>query len=251
MPKSWMKLAVAEAIGTFALIFIGVLSISGAKIAGAPDTLTNLASIGLAHGLTIAVMVAALGAISGGHFNPAVTFGFVLTGRMSPAAGLMYWLAQLAGASVAAGILAMLFGSGPVSSGTPDLAPSVGFAAGVVVEAITTFFLVLVVFGTAVDERAPKAVYPLAIGLTVALDIMAAGPLTGAAMNPARTFGPALASGHWTNHLVYWVGPLLGGGLAALVQHFVLMERPPAAAEVASTPAELLERHGAQQAAGA
>jgi len=251
VPKNWIKQAVAEAIGTFALIFIGVLAISGAGIAGAPGTVTNLASIGLAHGLTIAVMVAALGAISGGHFNPAVTFGFVVTGRMSPAVGLMYWVAQLAGASAAAGILASLFGPAPVSGGTPDLAPSVGFAAGVVVEAITTFFLVLVVFGTAVDARAPKAVYPLAIGLTVALDIMAAGPLTGAAMNPARTFGPALASGHWANHLVYWVGPLLGGGLAAAIQHFFLMERPPSAAEEVATPAELLERHGAQQAAGA
>lgn len=81
------------------------------------------------------------------------------------------------------------------------------------------------VFGTAVDRRAPKSVFPLAIGLTVALEIMAVGPLTGAAMNPARTFGPALASGHWTHHLVYWIGPLIGGSVAALVAHFILMEQ--------------------------
>ncbi len=227
VPANWLKVSVAEAIGTFALIFVGVLAISGAQIAGAPAGTANLASIGLAHGLAIAVMVAALGAVSGGHFNPAVTFGFVVTGRMSPVTGLVYWVAQLVGAAVAAAIIAALFGAAPVAGGTPDLGGNVSTAAGIVVEAIATFFLVLVVFGTAVDERAPKSVFPLAIGLTVALDIMAAGPLTGAAMNPARTFGPALVSGHWANHLVYWVGPLLGGALGALVQHALLMERAP------------------------
>ena len=224
MPANWMKISVAEGIGTFALTFVGVLAISGAAIGGAPEGVANLASIGLAHGLTIAVMVAALGAISGGHFNPAVTFGFVATGRMTPATGGLYWLAQLVGASIAALLLAASFGAEPVSRGTPDLGRGVGFLAGTLVEVVTTFFLVLVVFGTAVDERAPKGIFPLAIGLTVALDIMAAGPVTGAAMNPARVFGPALASGHWANHLVYWNGPLLGGGLGAAVQHYFLME---------------------------
>lgn len=227
MPNNGLKVAVAEFIGTFALIFSGVLAISGGGIGGAPAGVANLASIGLAHGLTIAVMVAALGAVSGAHFNPAVTFGFVVTGRMNPVTGALYWVAQLAGAAVAGLLLVALFGTTPVSGGTPDLGQNVGFGAGVIVEAITTFFLVLVVFGTAVDERAPKSVFPLAIGLTVALDIMATGPITGAAMNPARTFGPAIASGHWTNHLVYWVGPLIGGGLAALVQQGFLMERAP------------------------
>lgn len=227
MPNNALKVAVAEFIGTFALIFSGVLAISGAGIGGAPTGIANLASIGLAHGLTIAVMVAALGAVSGAHFNPAVTFGFVVTGRMNPITGLLYWAAQLAGATVAALLMVALFGAAPVSGGTPDLGQNVSFGSGVIVEAITTFFLVLVVFGTAVDERAPKSVFPLAIGLTVALDIMATGPITGAAMNPARTFGPAIASGHWSNHLVYWIGPLLGGGLGALVQHGLLMERAP------------------------
>jgi MIP family channel proteins len=241
MPKNWAKIAVAEAIGTFALIYIGVLAITAVSIVGAPNTAADLASIGLAHGLTIAVMVAALGAVSGGHFNPAVTFGFVVTGRMNPVMGLMYWVAQLVGASVAGLVLVALFGPNPVSTGTPDLARNIGFSTGVAVEAITTFFLVLVVFGTAVDERGPKAVIPLAIGLTVALDIMATGPLTGAAMNPARAFGPALASGHWTNHLVYWIGPLLGGALAALVHQFALAERPSIAEEARGAPAGLLQ----------
>src|SRR5919202_2995942 len=169
-------------------------------------------------------MVAALGAVSGGHFNPAVTFGFVVTGRMRPVTGAIYWIAQLVGASLAALLLASAFGADPVSGGTPDLARGVSFTTGVMVEAVTTFFLVLVVFGTAVDERAPKSVFPLAIGLTVALDIMAAGPITGAAMNPARTFGPGLASGHWAAHWIYWVGPLAGGALASLVYKYVLSE---------------------------
>jgi len=224
MTSTLWRQAVAEAIGTFALIFVGVLSISASGIVGATGVAT-LASIGLAHGLTIAVMVAALGAISGGHFNPAVTVGFVVTGRMRAGTGLIYWVAQIAGASAAGLLLAALFGADPVATGTPDLGARVGFGAGVVVEAVATFLLVLVVFGTAVDRRAPAGVYPLAIGLTLALAIMAVGPLTGGSLNPARTFGPALASGHWQNHLVYWIGPLIGGALAGLVEHGYLMER--------------------------
>src|SRR5215469_14589584 len=99
------KALVAEGIGAFALSFVGVLAISAAGVVGAPAGVANLASIGLAHGLTIAVMVAALGAISGGHFNPAVTFGFVVTGRMKPLTGLYYWIAQLVGATLAGLVL--------------------------------------------------------------------------------------------------------------------------------------------------
>jgi len=228
MPRGWMTRAFAEAIGAFALIFVGVLSISGGGIAGSPEA-ASLTSVALAHGFTIAVMVAALGAISGGHFNPAVTFGFVITGRMGARLGLVYWAAQLSGATVAALLLTGMFGLPPVEAGTPDLAGGISSGTGIVIEAVATFFLVLVIFGTAVDQRAPVAVFPLAIGLTIALDIMAIGPLTGAAMNPARAFGPALASGHWSHHLVYWAGPLAGAAAAAFVQHGLLMERPAAA----------------------
>jgi MIP family channel proteins len=216
---------IAEFIGTFALIFIGVLSISAVNITQAPNGLASLASIGMAHGLTIAVMVASLGAISGGHFNPAVTAAFMATGRTNPVLGVMYMAAQLAGATAAGFLLSGLFGKTDVGAATPALAPQVSATTGIIVEIITTFFLVLVIFGTAVDERAPKNIFPLIIGFTVALDIMATAPLTGGAMNPARAFGPALASGMWANHLVYWVGPLVGGVLAGLVQNFVLMEK--------------------------
>jgi aquaporin Z len=221
---------VAEAIGTFALCFVGVLAINVGRLTDAPAGTVTLTTIALAHGFTILVMVAAFGAISGAHFNPAVTFGFVVTRRMTPARGAMYWAAQLLGAFIAGALLVMVFGAKTVRDGTPGVFEGVEPGAAILLEAVATFFLVLVIFGTAVDERAPKSVFPIAIGLTVALDIMAIGPLTGAAMNPARAFGPALASGAWDNHLVYWVGPLLGSAAAALLQHHFLMGRAPSPA---------------------
>jgi aquaporin TIP len=225
-----VKVMVAEAIGTFTLIFIGVLAISAAKIAGAPEGIVNLASIAFAHGLAIAVMVAALGAVSGGHFNPAITLGFVVTGRMPIARALLYWIAQLVGATLAGLLLVQVIGADFVAAGTPDLGLGMLSGAAITLEAVGTFFLVFVVFGTAVDERAPKSVYPMAIGLTITMDIMAIGPLTGGAVNPARAFGPALASGHWAHHVVYWIGPLVGGALGGLVYHHLLMQRAPSPA---------------------
>ncbi|WP_420126850.1 MIP/aquaporin family protein [Longimicrobium sp.] len=219
----------AEAIGTFALCFVGILAINVDAISGGEGA-ASLASIAFAHGLTIMVMVAALGAISGAHFNPAVTIGFVATGRMTAVRGVQYAVAQLAGAVLASLLVAWLFGLDVVRGGTPAVAPMVKPVGAMVVEVVTTFFLVLVVFGTAVDHRAPRSVFPFAIGLTVALDIMATGPITGAAMNPARALGPALVSGAWANHWVYWAGPLLGGVLAAFLQHRFLMEHAPSPA---------------------
>ncbi|MCH7472446.1 aquaporin [bacterium] len=224
MPGNWLKAAVAEAIGVFALVFVGVLAISAGSIVGATEG-PALVLVAFAHGLTIAVMVAATAAISGGHINPAVTFCFVVTGRMKVAMGAVYWIAQLAGGVIAAFILVALFGKVPVAGGTPDLHPLLSAPAGMVLEIVATFFLVYVIFATAVDERAPKYIFPLAIGLTVVLDIMAIGPLTGGAMNPARVFGPALASGHWDNHWLYWAGPLIGGMLAAWLQHFFMLPK--------------------------
>lgn len=223
MPTNWHKIALAELIGTFALTFVGVLAISGGSIAGVMGA-ASLTTVAFAHGLTIFVMVAAMGAISGGHFNPAVTFGFVITGRMNPATGVMYWIAQLTGATIAAFLLVLHFGTVAVAAATPDLAASIPSSTGFMLEVAATFFLTLVIFGSAVDPRAPKSVYPLAIGMAVTLDIMAIGPLTGAAMNPARVFGPALASGHWNNHALYWAAPLVGGAIAGLVYHFILAE---------------------------
>ena len=215
MNQSLLKPSVAEFIGTFALIFVGICAIHNST----PAAGVGLLGIALAHGLTIAVMVSATGGISGGHLNPAVTFGLLTGGQINVKRAVSYWIAQLAGATVAAMLVAKMYGAsgtGIVVSGTPDLAIGVSVMHAIGLEGVLTFFLVFVVFGSAVDVRAPK-IGGLAIGLTVALDILVGGPLTGAAMNPARTFGPALASGHWNNHLVYWAGPMLGGLAAGLI----------------------------------
>jgi aquaporin TIP len=212
MNVSLGKKCVAEFIGTFTLIFIGV---------GAIHNAPGLLGVALAHGLAIAVMVSATGAISGGHLNPAVTFGLLIGGKIKPLDSLAYWIAQLAGAAAAGFLLLSIYGGGAdavaiVAKGTPDLADGISTLTGIVVEIVLTFFLVFVVYGSAVDARAPK-IGGLAIGLTVALDILFGGTITGASMNPARTFGPALASGHWANHSVYWIGPLIGGALAGVI----------------------------------
>jgi MIP family channel proteins len=214
-----LRPCIAEFIGTFALIFVGIGAI---KTAGGQDTL----AIALAHGLTIAAFVSATMHISGGHLNPAVTFGVVCSGHMTWAAAIRYWIAQLLGGTAAALICLSLFGHDVVVTGTPQLAINLTPAQGILVEAILTFFLVFVVHGTGVDERG-RRVAGLAIGATITLDILFGGPLTGAAMNPARVFGPALAAGFWKAHYVYWLGPMLGGALGGFVYR-ILMERTPA-----------------------
>jgi len=210
-----LKQCVAEFIGTFALIFIGI----GAIHNNNPGMGVGLLGVALAHGLTIAVMVSATGGISGGHLNPAVTLGLLVGGKIKLVNSIAYWLAQLAGGAAASYLLISMFGQNGVAivaAGTPDLASEISANVGIAIELVLTFFLVFVVYGSAVDVRAPK-IGGLAIGLTVALDILFGGPLTGASMNPARSFGPALASGHWNHHLVYWIGPMIGGALAGLI----------------------------------
>lgn len=222
MSQPLWKASLAEAVGTFALIFIGAGSIIADHLSGGK---VGLVGIALAHGLAIATLMSAAGHISGGHFNPAVTAGFVATGRMGVGRGLSYWLAQLVGASVAGLLLTASFPEGArraVHLGTPALGPGVTAGVGIVVEAILTFLLVFVIFGVAVDPKGPRATGGLFIGLVITMDILAGGVLTGAAMNPARAFGPALFASFWANHAVYWVGPLLGGVLAAWVYHAAL-----------------------------
>ena len=214
------KLLLAEVIGTFTLIFAG----AGAIIANeASHGSVGLLGIALAHGLAIGVMVSALGVISGGHFNPAVTFGFLVSGRMPASRAAAYAVAQLVGGTLGGLALVVAYPAvPPVHLGTPALAAGFSPGAGVLLEAIGTFFLVTVVFGTAVHPSAPR-LGGLAIGLTITMDILAFGVLTGAAMNPARAFGPALVSGTWADQWVYWVGPLVGGGVAGtLYSNFYL-----------------------------
>jgi aquaporin TIP len=236
MVENTLRPAVAELIGTFTLIFIG----AGSIIASEGIEASSLIGVAIAHGLAIGVMVAAYARVSGAHFNPAVTFGFLLTRRIKPALAVVYWVAQLAGAALAALLLRELLPSGPteaVSLGVPALGHGVDAAAGATLEGILTFLLVTVVFATAVDPKgAFKSIAALMIGLTITIDILFGGPFTGAAMNPARAFGPQLVGDHWANGWVWYVGPLVGGAIAALLYEWLYLpgrpkEEPPPVAE--------------------
>jgi MIP family channel proteins len=218
----------AEFVGTFTLCFAGQGAICAAAMGVAPGA--GLLGIAVAHGLALAIMITALGTTSGAHFNPAVTFGFVITGRQSVASGIGYWVSQLAGAIVASFLLAAVVPASVAQAthlGAAARAADVSVGGAFVIELVLTFFLVTAVWGTAVDPRCAK-VGGFAIGLTVTMDILMGGPLTGAAMNPARAFGPALASGAWREHWLWWAAPLAGGGLAALAyERFIGMPRSP------------------------
>lgn len=224
------KKFVAEFIGTFALIFFGAGSICADQFLRS----TNQGSLGLlgiavAHGLAIGIMVSAIGHVSGGHLNPAVTIGFWVTRKISTFDALFYWVAQLAGGAAAAYFLRAVVPENTwrlVALGTPALAQDFTRTAGMILEGIMTFFLVFVVFATAVDERgAFGKIAGFAIGLAITMDILMGGPFTGAAMNPARSFGPALAARQWANHGVYWVGPLAGGVLAGWLYDAVFLRK--------------------------
>jgi MIP family channel proteins len=219
--RLWAAL-VAEAVGTFLFFFIGAGAVVLAT--SSPDGGPGLVGIAFAHGLALAVMVSALGAISGGHFNPAVTVAVRLAGRIEWGHAVAYIVVQLA-AAVAAGLaLRWVLPEAswtPSGIGTPALGDGISPAAGIAIEAILTLLLVLTVFGTAVDRRAPR-LGGMAIGLAVAADILMGGPLTGGAMNPARWFGPAIASGHLDNWYVWWVGPLIGAIVGAVIYRYAL-----------------------------
>jgi len=230
----------AEFVGTFALIFIGAGSIlalttlfepaiNGPQAQGVYTGFT-LVSIALAHGLVIGVMVSAMGHISGGHFNPAVTLGFVVTRRIAGMLALVYWSMQFLGATVAAALLRWFFSDNVrqlTNLGAPSLGGGIDHWQGVVIELILTFFLVFVIFATAVDPGGTfKSIAGLAIGFTITLDILMGGPLTGAAMNPARAFGPELLARHWDDAWVWYVGPFAGAVVAALAYDWLYL-RPP------------------------
>jgi aquaporin TIP len=210
------KALIAEFIGTFTLIFVGVGSIVADHLSGGKVGLTGIA---LAHGLAIGVMVSATAAVSGGHLNPAVTIGLWSAGKINTKNAVCYVFAQCFGA-VFASFLIMLCvpmdALKAVGMGTPALGTGITPPMGFMTEMILTFFLVFVVYGTAVDARAPK-LGGLFIGLTIALDILMGGPITGGSMNPARFTGPALLGGGLQNAWLYWLGPIAGGVLAAQI----------------------------------
>jgi MIP family channel proteins len=216
---------VAEFVGTFALVFIGSGAILVSKV---PGSNIGLIEIAAAHGLIFSVMVTATMRISG-HLNPSVTLGFLATRRIDAITAGVYVAAQLLGAMLAAYALKGLFPNDlyqAARGGGQFISLDITSTQAYLLEAIGTFFLVFVIFGSAVDEHAPK-VGGFAIGLTIAAEILALGPLTGGSMNPARSFGPAVASGLYEGHLIYWVGPILGGVAAALVYDGLFLRRGP------------------------
>jgi MIP family channel proteins len=247
MLEDALRRGVAEFIGTFTLIFIGAGSIVTANAIHDP----SLIGIAIAHGLAIAVMVSALGHISGGHFNPAITVGFLITRRIKPALALLYWLAQAGGAALAALLVRDLLpraASDAVKLGVPALGHGVDASAGFALEAILTFFLAWVVFASAVDPRGTfKSIAGLAIGLTITIDILFGGPLTGAAMNPARAFGPQLVGSHWAHAWVWYAGPVLGASVAAAMYELLYL-RPAGLEPVGSAGSGVIEPRAGEPA---
>jgi len=219
----------AEFVGAFTLIFIG----GGAAIISFSSH--DLVAVALANGLAIGIMVTNLGHISGGHFNPAITLGFVVTRRIKPALAAVYWFSQLLGAVCAAFLLRYFFTQLAVKVTAPAPAASITDWKALLLEAIMTFFLVWAVWATAVDPRgAFRAIAGLAIGLTISIDVLVGGPVTGAAMNPARAFGPEVAGNTWTGWWIYWIGPIAGALVASLVYEYLYLR--PVEPSVVGTP---------------
>ena len=232
--REWAKLLIVEFLGPFALCFMGI----GAVIQTQGG---DLVAVALAHGLGIGLMVAAAGHISGGVFNPALTVGLWAARRMDQQRAILYIVAQCLGALAACGCLTLVYRDldrNAVNLGLPAIGhavrdPSFSLSAGnaLVMEVILTFFLMFVVFGVALDNRTGgRAVAALAIGLTITMDILAGGAVSGAAMNPARWFGPAVVQGDFSDFWIWIVGPVVGAVAAAVLYNDVLLADTPAGA---------------------
>lgn len=223
---SALKAAFAEFISAIIFVFAGEGSILAfAKLThNASTTPAGLVLEALAHGIGLFVAVAVSANISGGHVNPAVTFGCFLGGHIPLLRGILYWIAQMLGATVAAGLLKYTTNYMPIA--VFSLSSGVGLGNALVLEIVTTFGLVYTVYATAVDPRKGEVgiIAPICIGFIVGANILAGGAFDGACMNPARAFGPALVSWDWHNHWIFWVGPLIGGGLAGLVYDGLFIE---------------------------
>jgi aquaporin NIP len=214
--------ALAEALAAFALVFAGC----GAVVTNAAyDGALGSVGVSLVFGLVIMVMIYATGHLCGAHINPAVTVAFTLTRHFPARDAVAYVVAQLGGAVLAALLLLSIWPDKPAELGATI--PSVGVGSAVVYELVLTAFLMFVIMAVATDTRAVGAAAAIAIGGTVGLDALFGGPVTGASMNPARSFGPALASGEWTDFWIYIVGPILGAAVGALAYQLVRGEHPP------------------------
>ncbi|XP_027126494.2 aquaporin TIP2-1 [Coffea arabica] len=221
-----LKAYLAEFISTLIFVFAGVgsaMAYSKLTSDAALDP-SGLVAVAVCHGFALFVAVAVAANISGGHVNPAVTFGLALGGQITILTGLLYWIAQLLGAIVASYLLKVV--TGGLAIPIHSVAAGVGAVQAVVMEIITTFALVYTVYATAADPKRGSlgVIAPIAIGFIVGANILAAGPFSGGSMNPARSFGPAVASGNFSGNWIYWVGPLIGGGLAGVIYGYVFMQ---------------------------
>jgi len=233
MDRSMPERLTAEFIGTLTLIFVGAGSIVMLTTFGLLPA--GILGVAFAHGIAIAVMVSALGHVSGAHFNPSVTIGAWITQKIKSTDAIAYIVAQLAGGTGGALLLRASLPKKVLEQagyGTPAVVKGLSNGQAVLIEAILTFFLVWVVFATAIDpEGAFNKIAGLAIGLVITMDILMGGLFTGAAMNPARHFGPALIGGQWSNWWVYWVGPIAGAIVAASLYDGLIIKRPGSAAK--------------------
>jgi MIP family channel proteins len=221
--QNW-KPALAELIGTFMLVFIGA---GAGALAGAPPGGNGggVVSVALAHGIALLVIVYAFGIISGAHVNPAVTLGLAVTGKITWVRAVWYWVAQFLGGILAAYLLAYLIGTATGLGATTGTLTASDPIRATVTEAVLTFFLLAAVFGTGVSGRNGNAA-GAAIGLVLTADILMGGSLTGGSMNPARTLGPALATGDLSYLWIYIVGPAVGAIAAALLYNQVFLPVP-------------------------
>lgn len=224
MNLTTLRPAIAELVGTFLFVLAG----TGSAVANAASNGgLGILGVAVAHGLALSVVVTATLRISGGHLNPAVTVGALLLKRVTPKTAGQYIAAQLLGAVLASLVIKWLMPWGAanaVSGGTPQLSNHISIVQGMALEALFTFFLVSAIMGTAVADPDLK-VGGFGIGLTVSASILAIGPMTGAALNPARAFGPALVFGEWHAQAAYWIGPVVGSVLAALLWERVLLKK--------------------------
>lgn len=219
------KSYLAEFIGTFTLIFVGAGSVCMDAVTAGK---VGLVGIALAHGCVIAAMGYSYGSVSGGHFNPALTIAMLVHHRIDSVKGILYIIFQLLGAAMGGLLLGIVLRSYPDLSlakpflGACDLS-GVGFKTATLLEALFTFWVASSYYAMNLDSRSPHNCAPLVVGITVAFGVLAAGPLTGAALNPARAFGPALATGHWNHWYIYWIGPLAGACAAFFLYENLLL----------------------------
>jgi MIP family channel proteins len=220
MQPDLARRAGAEGLAAFTLVFAGCGAIIANQVYGKA---LGAVGVSIAFGLVIMVMVYATGHLSGAHINPAVTVAFTLTRHFPARDAVAYIAAQLIGATLGALCLLAVWTDQPASLGATI--PSVGVGSALVYEALLTAFLMFVIMAVATDTRAVGAAAAIAIGGTVGLDALFGGPVTGASMNPARSFGPALASGDWHDFWIYVIGPILGAALGALAYQLVRGEQ--------------------------